>query len=140
MTLDLPPNEDTRNLNCCGLGMEARLHNDTDQWVNIIRGVRALGSLSLRSYRGARGPFLRQTAAVHDAEAPKGHIEMQYIAPYLWIVSTPTPPRQILGKRSSASRDLIWRVILASLQPEESPHPDSIRNNELMLQRSLERS
>jgi hypothetical protein len=97
MTLDLLPNEDTRNLSFWELGMEARLHNDTYQWVNIIRGVRALGSLSLRSYRGAKGPFLRQTAAVHDAAALKSHIEMEYIAPYLWIVSTPTPPRQILG-------------------------------------------
>jgi hypothetical protein len=62
MTLDLLSNEDTRNLSYGGLGMEARLHNDTYQCVNIINGVRALGSLSLRSYRGARGPFLRQTA------------------------------------------------------------------------------
>ena len=65
MTLDLLPNDDTRNFELLRAGMEARVHNDTYQWVNIIRGVRALGSLSLRPYRGARGLFLRQIAAVH---------------------------------------------------------------------------
>jgi hypothetical protein len=62
-------------------------------------------------------------------------VEEPDIAPYLQIVSTPTPPRQILGKRSSAVR-LIWTL----LWPEESPHPDSIRTRtrtwDLMLQRS----
>jgi hypothetical protein len=84
MTLDLLPNEDTRNLSYCGLpvGMEARLHNDTYQCVNIISGVRALGSLSLRSYRGARGPFSETNCMpCVNAEALKSHIEMQYIAP-----------------------------------------------------------
>ena len=78
MTLDLLPNKDTSNLSFCGLGMEGRLHNDTNQCVNIIKWCSGFGFSKLAVFSGRQKTVSETNSSrALDSEALKSHIEMQ---------------------------------------------------------------
>jgi hypothetical protein len=105
--------------------MEAMLHNDTYQWVNIIRGVWALGSLSLPVLSGApEDHFCDKLLPCIEAEALKSHIEMEYSALSVDCLDPDAATSNIREKKFRQGPDLGSHPSFSTTRRKSAPRLD----------------